>query len=323
MEFENEKVDVKENTIYKIDNDLLSILLSDHSSRKNIIWGTDNYSKRGFGYNFNDELTVYNIVGRNGKIIRPRIKKSKLEQTKRSKDMAEVFTPSWLCNEQNNIIDECWFGYSNVFNESINESWITNLNQINFLNNSWKEYVLLKRLEVSCGEAPYLVSRYDTTSGDVLDIINRIGLLDRKLRIINENVNNEDEWIVWAQKAYESIYAFEWQGDSLLIARENLLYTYIDYYSYKFNKNPSVDVLKKIADIISWNIVQMDGLKGTIPNSCKNETIVNNTLFGEEIIKTECEGCCKNNIKKHNGIYVYIMDWELGRKVKFISLLSK
>ena len=37
----------------KIDPELLSILLKDKSSGKNIIWGTDDYLSNGFGYKKN------------------------------------------------------------------------------------------------------------------------------------------------------------------------------------------------------------------------------------------------------------------------------
>lgn len=47
------------------------------------------------------------------------------------------------------------------------------------------------RLEISCGEAPYLVSRYDSVTGKTIKIKNRIGLLDRKLRIVSENIEEE------------------------------------------------------------------------------------------------------------------------------------
>jgi hypothetical protein len=39
-------------------------------------------------------------------------------------------------------------------------------------------------MEISCGEAPYLVSRYDTVSGNIISVDDRIGLLDRKLRVV-------------------------------------------------------------------------------------------------------------------------------------------
>lgn len=319
----NEPIDAKENTIVNLDFELLNILLKDRTTGKNIIWATDNYKNHGIEYTFNKEITPYKVIGYNGRIIRPRTDKSKTEQEIRIRDKAEVFTPSWICNKQNNLIDEKWFGYKDVFNKSSDTSWKTVKRKIKFENGkTWEDYVGAIRLEVSCGEAPYLVSRYDTVSGDIIAIENRIGLLDRKLRVINENVNELNKWIEYVIKAYKSIYAFEWQGDNLLIARENLLYTFIDNYEYKFNTKPNIDLIKEIAEIISWNIFQMDGVKYVIPNSCRNEKIVEYTLFGEEESVVECIGCKKNNIHKHNGIYAKVMNWETKRKIKFISLLK-
>ena len=224
-----QKVDIKENYIYELDNKLLEILLKDHSSNKNIIWATDNYTIRGKGYYPYDNISLKSITGRNGLVIKPRVKKSKKEQNKRIKDKAEVFTPSWICNAQNNLIDEAWFGRKNIFNIENQEhkSWEVINEKIIFPEGkTWQDYVKENRLEISCGEAPYLASRYDTVTGEWLEPNARIGLLDRKLRIINENVDNEKDWYVWAVIAYKSIYGFEWQGDSLLIARENLLFTF-------------------------------------------------------------------------------------------------
>ena len=318
--FFDEKVDVKENSILRLDIELLKILLKDHSSGKNIIWGTDNYLV--YNYKFSDEITVEKITADNGNIIKPRIKKNRIERDRRSKEKAEVFTPSWICNIQNNICDENILGYRNPFNYYNIKSWETNTEKIKFNNITWKDYIKNLRLEITCGEAPYLVSRYDTVTGEIIDLGRRIGILDRKIRVINENVESDSEWLFWVESAYKSTYGYEWQGDSLLIARENLLYTYIDYYYDRFNEKPGLDRLISIANIISWNIFQMDGLKGVIPDSCKNETIIDYTLFGEEIISKECDGCKNNRINKHNGKYVYIMDWNNNKKVKFISIIK-
>ena len=35
-------------------------------------------------------------------------------------------------------------------------------------------------------------------------------------------------------RALKSIHGFEWQGDNLILARENVLYTFIDYYMERF-----------------------------------------------------------------------------------------
>lgn len=320
----DELVDIKENNIISIDYYLLDILLKDRTTGKNILWATDMYESRGQSYSSSSQITIDQITGRNGQVIKPRTKKSKQEQEKRIKDKAEVFTPSWICNNQNNIADTSWFGREYVFNKPNGNSWITNKDKIDFPDGkTWIDYVKSLRLEISCGEAPYLVSRYDTVTGEVISPMERIGLLDRKLRVIKENVDSKSEWKKYVIEAYKSIYGYEWQGDSLLIARENLLYTYIDYYNDKFNEKPQVEDLKEIAEIISWNIFQMDGIKFVIPNSCKNETIINYTLFGEETETFECLGCQKNNYHNHNGIYVRIMNWQTNRTNKFINLLSR
>ena len=317
-----------DNNSYTIDSNLIAELLKDRTTNKNIIWGTNNYSSRG--YKSTDQIPV-DILLRKRKVIKPRIEKSKTEQQKRSKDKAEVFTPSWVCNKQNNLVDIAWLGGYNPFNEEKDNSWTTKTDKIDFSKSSktWQDYVLDLRLEITCGEAPYLVSRYDTVSGKFIPAENRIGVLDRKLRVVNENTEAKEDWLEWTKKAYQSVYGYEYQGDNLVIARENLLFTFIDNYRLRFNELPDEETLKDIINIITWNIFQMDGLKYVVPESCKNVkgnqyTMTN--LFGEEKIFGEpekrCTGCVKNNPYEHNGKYCYIMDWTKNKKVKFLSLLK-
>lgn len=320
----NELVDIKEDNLLQANNEILSTLLYDNTTKRNIIWASDNYKRYGQGFTFFQEITIDKITGKYGDVIKPRSKKTSNEKLKRIKNNGEVFTPSWICNEQNNLADEAWFGKKNVFNVSEQKKWITNKSKIEFTKDKvWQDYVKSLRLEISCGEAPYLVSRYDTVTGKNIKISDRIGLLDRKLRVLSENVDLEDEWINWSIIAVKSIYGYDLQGDNILLARENILYTYIDYYKDKFNKKPSLDLIKKIAEIISWNIWQMDGLKFVIPMSCKNEIIREYTLFGEIETRTECNGCKTNNYKSHNGIYCKIMNWEKNQTVKFYTLVNK
>jgi hypothetical protein len=66
-------------------------------------------------YNYHSQILPELITGDYGSIIMPRVHKDKILQINRSKEMAEVFTPSWICNAQNNLIDNAWFereGYS-------------------------------------------------------------------------------------------------------------------------------------------------------------------------------------------------------------------
>lgn len=323
MVIKKENADIKENDILNIDPIILSILLIDRTSNKNIIWATDNYKNKGMGYGENQTIEINLITGKNGNIIKPRIEKNKKEQQARAREKAEVFTPSWVCNVQNNLIDEAWFGYKDVFNKQINYVWKTIHEKVKFPpNRDWKEYIEDTRLEVSCGEAPYIVSRYDTVTGRMIPIKDRIGLLDRKLRIVTENTETREEWLEWVEKAYKNVYGYDWQGDNVLIARENLLFTLVDYYRDRFKEDIDKATLIIFAEIISWNIWQMDGLKFVIPNSCKNQTIEQMSLFGKVVKGIKCPGCEKGNNLKHNGKQCKIMDWKKNKKVKYVSLIG-
>ena len=156
-------------------------------------------------------------------------------------------------------------------------------------------------------------------------------MLDRKLRVVNENSETTGEWLEAAQEAYKSLYAYEWQGDSLLIARESMLASFVEYYRAKFGKDPMRKSVNYIAYIISWNVWQMDGLRGVVPGSCKDKLHTEVSLFGEsrEVV-TPCEGCRTDNIHRHNGTYCLIKDWHArdsqtgreGKRIKDIDLLK-
>ncbi len=319
-------MDILEDGLLCLYPDVLSILLKDKTTGKNILWGTKDYIQNGVGFDECDEIQVYNITGLFATAIQPRTTKSKDIQTMRIKTKAEVFTPCWVCNEQNNLVDDAWFGRKGVFNIPNGQNWITTSKPIVFDEiKTWSKYVDSKRLEITCGEAPYLVSRYDAASGTYLPILQRIGLLDRKLRVVCENCNDEIEWYKWVIRAYQSVYGYEFQGDSLLIARENLFYTFIDYYKYKFGKTPSLDKLKKIANIISWNIWQMDGLTCTVPYSCHSVKMQNEqtSLFNDVVEYESCPGCKKNDMFSHNGVYCKIKDWRRKSSFLYVSIIQR
>ena len=333
----NNEIDIKENNLREQYPEVLEALLRDHTTQKNIFWATDNYQDQGEDYKYTSSILPELITGDKGSVIMPRVQKDKEMQQSRVRDMAEVFTPSWICNAQNNLIDNAWFDREDVFNTEITNpdgthTWIVNPDKIIFPEGkSWKHYVRDTRLEMTCGEAPYITSRYDTTTGEFIPIDKRIGLLDRKLRVINENIDTSTEWLKATQEAYKNTYAFEWQGDSLLLAREAMLYTFIENFENKFGRQPKLESIQFLAYIISWNVWQMDGLKGVVPNSCGERKTIEQDLFGEKEIITACDGCKTDNIHKHNGIYCLIKDWsnkdletgKKGRKIRFVDLIKK
>lgn len=340
----NTHVDIQENEIFELSPELLNTLLKDHTlstdeCQVNIFWATESYAYRGKGYQYSDQIIVDAITGNNGGVIVPRAVKSRKQQQQRSREMAEVFTPSWICNKQNNLVDNAWFGREGVFNTEVDNpdgshSWIVNTESVIFPESkTWHDYVNENRLEITCGEAPYLVSRYDTVTGESIPVERRIGMLDRKLRVVSENTKTTDDWLKAAQAAYMSTYGYEWQGDNLILAREALLYTFIDYYHAKFGKDPLLKSLQHIADIISWNIWQMDGLKGVIPNSCVKIPKLTNepsSLFSledlgeqEELTLFDCPGCKNKDIHSHTGKYALIKDWTEDKVLTFVSLLKQ
>ena len=299
-------IDIREDYLLKKDS-LLDILLQDKTTGNTILWATDSYEQKGKKFASFAPITSDLVTGKNGKLIQPRSVKSKEEQLLRTRDKAEVFTPLFIVKQMNEACD----------NKRVTK-------------NNWQEYVSLLKLEITCGEAPFIVSRYDPVSDkqELLPLAERVGFLDKKLTVVSKYYTTQDEWLKWAKIAFQSSYGYEWQGDSLLIARENLLYTFIDYYQAKFKEMPSIELQKEIAEIIAWNIFQMDGLKYVIPMSCKTEQVTikgTETLFGKEddqIIEKPCEGCEKKTAKNHNGIYVKTMDWRENKIIRFVDIVD-
>lgn len=308
----NEPIDVIENKIHKLSPDLLSILLKDNSTGENLYWATSTYEKYGDLYAKDKQMLPELMIGPNIDLLTPRVSKTQEEQQARTKDKGEVFTPAWMCNKQINYIDEDWFGRADVFNTETEDGWKANKNKISFPKESgkaWEQYVTNPRIEITCGEAPYLVSRYDVVKGEVIPVEDRIGILDRKLRAVNENVDDEKEWISWSIKAYQSTYGYDYQGDNVLIARENLLYTLIDNMIYKFNHQPNLKILKRFSKIISWNIWQMDGLNCIVPHSSRIKEDLQIRLFDFEDEEQERE-----------PIEAIIKNWKTGKNIIFKDL---
>ena len=318
------QVDVIENDLYDIEPQILKILLRDKTTGGNIIWATDAYAAYGVGYAFEDEIHPGCITGFFEGIIKPRVEKTKSEQKFRVRQKAEVFTPSWVCNKQNNLVDSGWFNGVSPFNTETDEGWETIREKVVFPEGkTWQDYVKANRLEISCGEAPYICSRYDTVTGEKIPVEDRIGLLDRKLRIVSENVDSEPEWVIWAKKAIQSVYGYDWQGDNVLLARENVFYTFFEHYEHKFTVPPIREYLVAVAKIVAWNIWQMDGLKMVIPNSCKCTEPEQTNIFGESEGAEPCPACSGKPNTRHTGIYCKTYDWSHDHSFVFETMISK
>ena len=112
----------------------------------------------------------------------PRYSKSTDLQKTRTKEKAEVFTPVEIVKKMNDSFDKDF-------------------------NGSDEDYIKRRVLEVTCGEGPFLTTRYHTIDGDSIDVKKRVGLLDRKLQRIK--TDGEKEWCRLAELALKSTYGDE------------------------------------------------------------------------------------------------------------------
>lgn len=289
----SEPIDILEDRLLHDEPGLLEVLLVDHSTQKNIFWATDSYLAEGEGYGWHDCITVSAITGKHGSIIMPRALKSRDEQQRRSRQMAEVFTPAWLVKKMNDVIDE----EGSHAQDGLEDEY-----------EPWQRYVLTMELEITCGEAPFLTSRYDSVTAEPIPVEERVGLLDRKLQRVNKFAIDA-EWTRWALLALANVYGYEWQGDNLLLAREALLATFVEYHEHRFGCRPASETIRKAAEIIAWNVWQMDGLKAVVPASCHEEKRVDAGLFETIETITPCPGCAKDDVLAHNGQRCRLRRW--------------
>ena len=259
---------------------VLDTLLKDKSTGKNIIWATDPPEElQTVMYEpvtDRSQITTQQLGLTHYEVVLPRMMKQTDTQQQRTRKKGEVFSPAWVCNKMNNALDADWFRglgaeeSAGQFTVELLQGWQTVETPVQFpvckgRTPAWVQYVQSRRLEVTCGEAPFLASRYDTATGEMIPVARRIGILDRKLRVVSENAATEDEWHKYATHAVQSTYGYEYQGDNLLLARVNLLLTYAEHLQARWQRKPTKEELQPIANIISWNLWQMDGLHLSVP----------------------------------------------------------
>lgn len=326
---------------------ILETLLCDRTTGRNIIWADNEYEALGDGYMGDDEITVEKITGPNVNIIKPRIAKAVEQQSLRTKSRAEVFSPAWLCNQMNNDLDEVWFGRRDVFNTEIvadgsANTWMTTDDPIEFpksKGHGWRAYVEAPRLEITCGEAPFVCSRYDAVTGDEILVGERVGFLDRKLRVVTEKTKTRKEWVRRALDALRATYGFEYQGDNLLIARINVLETFAEHLRNRWGSGPQQDELEQAAWIVSWNFWQMNGFTDAVTTN-KMDVEVESTLgtfeepepepiqlslfdLFDDMLADEATEETKGEEPKETVPLCVIYDWQNGKPFEFATLKGR
>ena len=184
-----------------MNEEILNILLKDRTTEKNILWANSEHDKQ-------EEIQAAQVDS-----IRPRHEKVRAHQKQRTRDRAEIFTPPDICALQNDVTDTAWlrnivtpwlkdkydlkddspidkpiidghfdkiaaawFWQSKISPsmpdkpaDTIVANWLAKNETL------WKAYITSPRLEITCGEAPYLVSRYNAVTGDRIPLAEQIG----------------------------------------------------------------------------------------------------------------------------------------------------
>lgn len=238
-------------------DEIVKILLRDHTTDKNIIWATSDRSTQEIL-----PADVENII--------PRWQKDRFEKKNRTRARAEIFTPPEVCEIQNNLV-------------------IGDTRDI-------EKFIDARFLEITCGEAPYITSRYNAVTGETINFANRVGILDKKLKIICNETKSIADLINFTLRAVKSVYGYEFQGDNLFLARKNIFLTVKEFLAGKIAAVELKNILLQVADVISWNFWQMDGRTNSPP------FIENKNLFG--------------------GANCLIKDWLTGKKFEFCELFG-
>lgn len=281
--------DLNDSAILRENETLLNLLLKDHTTGENIKWGTDSYINHGYSFRDDQEIKIDLITGWYEGFIRPRVDKDINIQLERQRNKAEVFTPSWVIKFQV-------------------EAALKDMNKLSLV-----DFIKTKWLEITCGEAPYMVNRYDMETGEVIPLKERSGFIDVKFKKMNKAIESEEEWLKLAIEIYKASYGYEYQGDSLLLARENLILTFVDNYFYMFGAFPNDQLLLEITKIVSFNIIQMDGLTYEVPCSegGTEEFGTQLSLF-EEVVE-----------EKAVPKLAEIKDWSKNKLIDFKELLGR
>lgn len=244
---------------------LLEPLLADRTTGRNILWATDAYAEYGGRFARNAQISAGLITGEYAGLIRTRARKAFEQQSQRTKARAEVFTPLWVVAKMNDHLDEVWFQRKDGIHKTDGQGRIAFNTK-----KTWQQYVENRRLEITCGEGPFLVSRYDAATGEVIPLAERVGLLDRKLRAVSENTETVGDWLHWAVKALRATYGYEFQGDSLVIARINVIMSVWEAFEARWGQAPTASQMRRAVEAVTWNLWQMDGLTDRVPYAKEN-----------------------------------------------------
>ena len=155
---------------------------------------------------------------------------------------------------------------------------------------------------------------------------NTDNILDEFVKGMCEGGNTCDRYEISDKASWDEIRKAYDESDNILIARESLFYTFLDYYEafcrdvLGHEGKLQISTLRTIAYIISWNIWQMDGITKTLPLSGEHEQAeIERQQFSLFDDNSEAETVSSANEIQKKTIYAKVAEWskdgEANRKV--------
>jgi hypothetical protein len=182
--------------------------------------------------------------------LRRRCDKPKAEQRARTKRRAEVFTPTSVVAFMN---DHAEAAKCNVPVEELDTV-------------SWRDRIQLRALDSCCGEGAFTTTLYDPITGEDIPEPERVGILDRKLRLVVEHapMSLAPRYLLTALR---TSYACDIMGDNVILARMNVYLAWLEAYRRAMGTPPSIAEMNEACEVICGTVMQVDALTGMLPAS--------------------------------------------------------
>lgn len=266
---------------------ILVTLFKDCAAGRNIVWTDDECVEFGDGFIGDNGIAIEKITNFSSGAIKPHIAKKQGRRFERIMTRAGAIVPSWLFNRMNNSIDAVWLDMRDVSYVKNDVERNSGLKRIVFHEKSGRSgrvYVESHRPGITCGEASFAYSHYDTVTMDASPVGGRIGFSNRMLCVVSEKIGYCREWVRWAPAAPEASSGFEFQCCCLPTCI-NVFGTFWEHQRERWSAGMAEVETGQTVWILLWNILQLNGPICTMPAN-QMDIVVQFILFDyEELVQ--------------------------------------
>lgn len=247
--------------LQEFDDLILDILLRDKTTGKPLVFPPDQTSGRPSPF-----LGLEDLYG--------------VQSQKDMPDEAEEVQTLCSWNRKLNQLDEVWFQRSGVFNTPTAEGWIPAADPVYFEDPfHWKKYV---NQQIYVPDLDWGAALTFAGTSENLPLNERMGQLDRELRLVNENVRSQQEWQKRTSTMLARMLGCAKDPIRLFRARLCVLETCREAFQARFGHLPSARDEKALAHIVARNLFQSEDELNTVPFQEMEETL-QLSLFEESL----------------------------------------